>query len=77
MTRIAGCSVKPFDAEGVANTRLKVIDNGRLTTWFLDLRSSRQLGLETTGHASRDTARRPDRRQPICISPPGLSARKI
>jgi PmbA protein len=30
-----------------------VIEDGVLTTWFLDLRSARQLGLETTGHASR------------------------
>ena len=57
--RRRGLRSKPFDAEGVANTRLKVIDNGRLTTWFLDLRSSRQLGLETTGHASRTPVRRP------------------
>ena len=35
--RRRGLRSKPFDAEGVANTRLKVIDNGRLTTWFLDL----------------------------------------
>ncbi len=64
--RRRGLRSKPFDAEGVANTRLKVIDNGRLTTWFLDLRSSRQLGLETTGHASRDTS-----------SPPGPSATNL
>ena len=27
-----------------------------LTTWLLDLRSARQLGLKTTGHASRGTS---------------------
>ena len=35
------------------NKRRNVIEDGTLTTWFLDLRSARQLGLETTGHASR------------------------
>ena len=32
-----------------------LIDDGRLTTWLLDSASARQLGLETTGHASRGT----------------------
>ncbi len=46
---------KPFDGEGVANRRRAIIEDGVLTTWLLDLRSARQLGLETTGHASRGT----------------------
>lgn len=54
--RQRGLRSKPFDGEGVANTRRAVIENGVLTTWFLDLRSSRQLGLATTGHASRGTS---------------------
>lgn len=53
---------KPFDGEGVPNRRHDIIEDGRLTTWLLDLRSARQLGLETTGHAARGTA-----------SPPGPS----
>ncbi|MAF47398.1 MAG: metallopeptidase TldD-related protein [Rhodospirillales bacterium] len=51
--RHRGLRSKPFDGEGVANKRRNVIEAGTLTTWFLDLRSARQLGLETTGHASR------------------------
>lgn len=51
--RPRGLGSRPFDGEGVATSRRNVIDDGRLTTWFLDLRSARQLGLETTGHASR------------------------
>jgi PmbA protein len=50
---LRGLGSKPFDGEGVANKKRKIIDNGQLTTWLLDLRSARQLGLETTGHASR------------------------
>lgn len=57
--RPRGLSSKPFDGEGVANKRRSIIDNGRLTTWIMDLRSSRQLGLTTTGHASRGTSTPP------------------
>jgi PmbA protein len=54
-----GLRSKPFDGEGVAMRRREVIEDGTLTTWFLDLRSARQLGLETTGHASRGTSSPP------------------
>ncbi|MDB5395119.1 MAG: modulator protein [Rhodospirillales bacterium] len=50
-----GLRSRPFDGEGVAPIRRAVIEDGRLTTWFLDLRSARQLGLTTTGHAARGT----------------------
>lgn len=53
--RRRGLRSKPFDGEGVANRRTVLIDQGRLTTWLLDSASARQLGLETTGHASRGT----------------------
>ncbi|MBE0530378.1 MAG: TldD/PmbA family protein [Rhodospirillales bacterium] len=51
--RKRGLRSKPFDAEGVATRRRDVVEGGRLTTWILDLRSSRQLGAQTTGHATR------------------------
>lgn len=51
--RPRGQRSKPFDAEGVANRKLHLIEDGILTTWLLDLASARQLGLETTGHAGR------------------------
>lgn len=54
--RPRGMRSKPFDAEGVANRKRAIIDNGVLTTWLLDLSSARQLGLETTGHAGRGTS---------------------
>jgi PmbA protein len=54
-----GLRSKPFDGEGVANRRRALIDAGVLTTWLLDLRSARQLGLTTTGHAARGTASPP------------------
>jgi PmbA protein len=51
--RKRGLRSKPFDGEGLANTRRNVIEDGVLTTWFLDLRSARQLKLQSTGHAAR------------------------
>ena len=51
--RPRGQRSKPFDAEGVANRKRNLIEDGVLTTWLLDLASARQLGLETTGHAGR------------------------
>ncbi|NIA71199.1 TldD/PmbA family protein [Pelagibius litoralis] len=54
-----GLSSKPFDAEGLANGKLNIIDGGVLTTWVLDLSSARQLGLKSTGHAARGTSSPP------------------
>ena len=53
--RVRGLRSKPFDGEGVGNSRRALIENGRLTSWLLDCASARQLGLETTGHAARGT----------------------
>ncbi|CAO3407476.1 TldD/PmbA family protein [Azospirillum largimobile] len=51
-----GLRSRPFDAEGVEVKRRTLIEDGVLTTWLLDLRSARQLGLQTTGHAARGTS---------------------
>jgi PmbA protein len=57
--RRRGLRSKPFDGEGVATRRREIIKDGRLTGWILDLRSARQLGIETTGNASRGTSSPP------------------
>jgi PmbA protein len=57
--RHRGLRSKPFDGEGIANRRRAIVEDGVLTTWLLDLRSARQLGLQTTGHASRGTSSPP------------------
>src|SRR6185437_14292912 len=54
--RRRGLGSSPFDDEGVANRAANIIDAGVLTTWLLNTASARQLGLETTGHASRGLA---------------------
>ncbi|PKR55813.1 TldD/PmbA family protein [Thalassospira marina] len=51
--RKRGLRSKPFDAEGVANGKRNLVENGILKGWILDLRSARQLGLKSTGNASR------------------------
>jgi PmbA protein len=78
--RQRGHRSKPFDAEGIANRRRALIDKGVLTTWLLDLRSARQLGMQTTGHAARGTASPPSPAatniwiEPGSISPAELMA---
>ena len=54
--RRRGLGSAPFDDEGVATRRTALIDDGVLTTWLMNSASARQLGLETTGHASRGLA---------------------
>lgn len=64
--RLRGHRSRPFDGEGVRGATRKLIDAGRLTTWLMDTASARQLGLATTGHASRGTS-----------GPPGPAASNI
>ena len=54
--RPRGFRSKPFDAEGLPTSARDIIADGVLTTWLMDLASARQLGLESTGHASRGTS---------------------
>lgn len=44
---------RPFDAEGLPVARRVLVANGVLQGWTLDLSSARQLGLKSTGNASR------------------------
>ncbi len=48
-----GLASRPYDGEGLAPRPRKLVDDGVLTTWLLDCRSARQLGLQPTGHAVR------------------------
>ncbi len=53
--RPRGLRSRPFDGEGLPGAKLAIVEDGVLTTWILDTRSARQLGLRSTGHASRGT----------------------
>jgi PmbA protein len=57
--RARGLRSRPFDGEGIASKRRDIVADGVLTTWVLDLRSARQLGLRSTGHAGRGTSSPP------------------
>jgi PmbA protein len=78
--RPRGLRSRPFDGEGLAPVRRAIIENGVLTTWLLDLRSARQLGLASTGHASRGTSSPPSPGptnlyfEPGTVSPSALMA---
>lgn len=53
--RRRGLRSKPWDGEGTPTKAWALVDDGALTTWLLDSRSARQLGLVSTGHAARGT----------------------
>lgn len=53
--RQRGMRSRAVDGEGIAGREQALIDDGHLQTWILDCASARQLGLQTTGHASRGT----------------------
>ena len=50
-----GLRSRAFDGEGTPTAGRALIEDGVLTTWLLDSRSARQLGLRSTGHAARGT----------------------
>jgi PmbA protein len=54
--RPRGPRSRVFDAEGTPTKARTLIENGVLTTWLLDSRSARQLGMTSTGHAVRGTS---------------------
>ncbi len=64
--RVRGSRSGTFDGEGVPTRRQEIVADGVLQTWLLDDRSARQLGMASTGHASRGTS-----------SPPGPSATNL
>ncbi|MDJ0895728.1 MAG: TldD/PmbA family protein [Alphaproteobacteria bacterium] len=57
--RKRGLRSRPFDGEGIAPQRRALVEDGVLKSWVMDLGTARQLGLETTGNASRGTSSPP------------------
>ena len=57
--RKRGQRSRPFDGEGIAGKPLAVVEDGVLMSWFLDSATARELGLATTGHASRGVSSAP------------------
>lgn len=57
--RARGLRSRPCDGEGVETRKLALVEDGVLESWLLDCRSARQLGMKSTGHATRGTASPP------------------
>ena len=55
--RVSGS--KPFDAEGLETRARKIVENGVLQGWTLDLATARKLGMESTASAVRGTSAPP------------------
>ena len=64
--RLRGLGSAPFDDEGSPVKARSLVDDGVLTTWLLNASAAAQLGLESTGHASRGLA-----------GPPGVSTHNV
>lgn len=64
--RPRGLGSAPFDDEGVRVERRALVEDGVLTTWLLNTPAARQLGMTSTGHASRGLA-----------GPPGVSTHNL
>ena len=76
--RPRGLRSAPFDGEGLPTQRRKLVEDGVLTTWVLDLRSARQLGLKSTGNASRGTSGPPSpATRNLHLEPGRLSPREL
>lgn len=54
--RLRGLGSAPFDDEGVRVEKRRLVDDGVVTTWLLNSSAARQLGLTSTGHATRGLA---------------------
>ncbi len=54
--RPRGLGSTPFDDEGVQVDQRTLVNQGVLTTWLLNTASASQLGMASTGHASRGLA---------------------
>jgi PmbA protein len=57
--RRRGLRSRPFDAEGIAGRKQNLVEDGVLKTWVLDCATARELGMTSTGHASRGVSSTP------------------
>lgn len=57
--RLRSLASRPFDAEGLRTAPRKIVQNGTLTGWTLDLATARKLGLQSTANAARGVSSPP------------------
>jgi len=66
---------RPFDGEGLAVAKRALVADGVLQSWTLDLATARQLGLQSTGNASRGTGAPPSPSTGNVVLTPGAASR--
>ncbi len=59
-TRPGGLGARPFDGEGLAGRSKRLIADGVVSEWLLDLASARKLGLDSNGSAARSVGGAPN-----------------
>lgn len=72
--RISGS--RPFDGEGLATQARKIVENGILSGWTLDLATARKLGLQSTANAARGTSAPPSPSISNVTLTPGTASRE-
>ncbi|TBN40402.1 TldD/PmbA family protein [Paracoccus subflavus] len=66
-------SSRPFDAEGLPTRSRRIVENGVLQGWTLDLATARKLGMDSTASAARGMASAPSPMTSNVILTPGTA----
>lgn len=66
-----GLRSRSFDVEGLRPEATELVSRGKLNQWILDLRTARQLGLQSNAHASRGVSSSPSPSVSNCWIEPG------
>lgn len=66
-----GLRSRPFDDEGVVSAPLEIVRDGVLASWLLDTATAKELGMSTTGHASRGASSTPSPSASNVVLDPG------
>ncbi|MCF3974369.1 TldD/PmbA family protein [Paracoccus salsus] len=67
-------SSRPFDAEGLATAPRRIVADGVLLGWTLDLATGRKLGMDSTASAARGLASPPSPANSNVVLTPGASS---
>lgn len=69
-------SSRPFDAEGLATLSRRIVANGVLQGWTLDLATGRKLGMDSTASAARGLASAPSPSHSNIVLTPGVHSQQ-
>ncbi|WP_419906342.1 TldD/PmbA family protein [Hoeflea sp.] len=74
---VRGPASRPFDGEGVRGTRLNMVENGVLQSWFLSTSTARELGLKTNGRGVRSGSNVSPGSTNLALEPGEISAEDL